>query len=70
MNKCKFQGIWLVLLVTAGARASMTNCKVNLTTAHTLPVHGTGQHVVGFMIALHVVASDGASAPTQVAALL
>jgi hypothetical protein len=46
MNNCKFHGFWRILLLSRKGRASLTNCKVDLTTAHTYPTEHDTQPVV------------------------
>jgi hypothetical protein len=46
---CKIHGFWRVLTVADKGRASLTNCKVDLTTAHTYPAEDMGAPVVSIM---------------------
>jgi hypothetical protein len=46
MNNCRFNGFWRVLIVADKGTAHLTNCKVDLTTAHTYPSKNNADPVV------------------------
>jgi hypothetical protein len=47
LNNCKIQGFWRALHVVPEATACLTNCKVDLTTAHAYSTVEIGNSVVG-----------------------